>query len=268
MKSVRAKIGRAQGYLAQVKSALNATLSTESKIEPIPFNTHRQRHNQILIALSNFGPIGTDFPLIVGDCVHNMRSALDHLVYQLAILNHAPPEAAEKTMFPVCLTKEGNGFDSIVKRKVAPFVSSAALAELERCQPYKAYDVPEESDIWVLHKLDIIDKHRLLIIAREHYAVTWFRVTLPNGSVSEKAIPDPKWKPFEGGADIIRFDLSSAIPTPSPGEVKVEMQAAKSVQFADTGLACDGMFVQDALTHCLGLVKAIVRDFGAQFFGE
>jgi hypothetical protein len=40
---------------------------------------------------------------MVGDCVHNARSALDHLVYQLAILNHAPEESARKTSFPVCL---------------------------------------------------------------------------------------------------------------------------------------------------------------------
>jgi hypothetical protein len=46
------------------------------------------------------------------------------------------------------------------------------------------------------------------------------------------------------------------------------MQAAKSVQFADTGLACDGMFIQDALRQCMGLVNATVRDFGIKFFGE
>jgi hypothetical protein len=265
--SAREKIGHAQAHLDKIDSALNTALGTESQIQPIAHDPDSKGNKHLIISLTNVGPIDPNLPLIIGDCIHNLRSALDHLVYQLAILNRAPTEAAEKTMFPVCLTKGGrSGFDERVKRNVAPFVSSSALAEIERTQPYETYSVPEESDIWILHKLDIIDKHRLLIIARQHYAMTWFRVTVPTGDVFENVVPEPKWKPLEDGAEIIRFDLSKALLV--PGEVKVEVQAAKSVQFADTGLACDGMFVQDALKQCMGLVKATIRDFGKKFFGE
>jgi hypothetical protein len=219
LESVRAKIKRAQTHFDEIDSSLQTALSTESQIKPIVPNSDLKRQKQLLISLNKVGIIDSGLPLVIGDCIHNLRSALDHLVYQLAILSSAPVDAAEKTMFPVCLTKDGkSGFDERVRSLVAPFISGAALAEIEMSQPYKTYNIPEESDIWVLHKLDIIDKHRLLIVARQHYAMTWFRVTVPTGEVFEKAIPKPQWKPLEDGAEIIRFDLSGALP--APGEVK------------------------------------------------
>lgn len=42
--------------------------------------------------------------VIVGDLVHNVRSALDHLVWQLVLANAQQPTRA--TQFPVCSKRE------------------------------------------------------------------------------------------------------------------------------------------------------------------
>jgi hypothetical protein len=50
--------------------------------------------------------------------------------------------------------------------------------------------------------------------------------------------------------------------------MRVQIEMATTVQFIDTGLACDGTLVQESLGQCAGIVGAIVRDFGVKFFGE
>src|SRR5260370_28200532 len=104
---------------------------------------------------------------MIGDCVHNLRSALDHLVYQLAILNKAPASARDKTSFPIFLDQ--NGFIGVTNKKVKPYVSAEAFAQIERSQPYftaNPSELPlmERHTLWVLSQLDIIDKHRLILV--------------------------------------------------------------------------------------------------------
>lgn len=262
--SVREKIGRACLHFDAINAALKLTLSTEPETESITFDVDGEGQH-LVSRFRKVDPIDPSLPLMIGDCVHNLRSGLDHLVYQLAVLNHTPVSAAEKTAFPICLTKGGkSGFDERVRR-FEKFISDAALAEIEKSQPYKAYDVPDESDIWILHQLDIIDKHRLLLVARDQFAATQFWFTIENRS-GHIVIPDPKWKLMEDGAEIIRF---RAVGGP-PGQAKMNMriEAIRTVQFINTQLACDGMPVADVLNQLMGIVGAIVRDFGRQFFGE
>jgi hypothetical protein len=263
LKSVRRKIERAEHHFDDIKSALKLVLGTETDNHAVIIKNDYER-KQMIITLPKVTPIKPSVPLIVGDCIHNLRSALDHLVFQLARKNGASAEAAQKTFFPICLTQED--FESRVKKLVKPFISDKALAEIKRSQPYSAYDVPEGSDIWVLHKLDIIDKHRLLLVAKQQYALTHFRVTVPTGESFEKVFTETKWKPMEDGAEIIRFDFSRAIK--APGKVHVQMQAVSTVQFVETDSACDGLVVDDAINQITAMVKATVRDFGVMFFGE
>jgi hypothetical protein len=114
--------------------------------------------------------------------------------------------------------------------------------------------------------LDIIDKHRLLVVASHKFAPTAFTLTVPTGERFENVLPNPDWKTLEDGAEVIRFDLSSAIK--KPGKVNVELHTVSMVQLADTGLFCDGVGVHDALMQCTQIVVAIVTDFGKMFFGE
>lgn len=260
---VRAKIDRGQHHFNAINAALKAVLSAGPKAETVLLDTQHERHH-LVFTIPKATPIDPALPLIIGDCIHNLRSALDHLVYQLALRNGASPVDAEKTFFPICLTEVE--FDKKVKKLLKPFISDAAFAEIKKSQPYSAYDVPVEADIWVLHKLSIIDKHRLLIVAGQQFAVTEFTVTVPTGEQFHEVISDPQWKPMEDGAEIIRFDLSKAIA--APGEMQVKVNTMTSVQFTNMGPLFDNVGVRDALNQLIGIVKATVRDFGQQFFGE
>jgi hypothetical protein len=264
LSNVRDKIDRAKHHLDDIDAALKVVLGTETNTQlPIAYDFDLDR-KQLIINLTKCQPIDPTLPLMIGDCIHNLRSALDHLVYRLALENQVSHIAANKTFFPIYLDK--TQFDERVEKLVKPFISASVLAEIEKSQPYSAYDVPEEADIWILSRLDIIDKHRLLIVAGHKFAPTAFHVSIPNGEQVHEVIPNPEWKSMKDGAEVIRFDLSQ-MPNP-PSKMSVHVQMVTTVQFVDTGLACDGTLVQDALRQCLGIVSAIVRDFGKQFFYE
>ncbi len=266
LKSVREKIARAQSHFDAINSALRLTLSSKPEAESVTIDVKGEGQH----AISKFRkvePIDPSLPMMIGDCIHNLRSALDHVAFQLAVVNGKSSGAAEKTMFPVCLAKSGdNGFNKRVERTLKPFISSAALAEIEKLQPYKAYSVPNQADLWILHNLDIIDKHRLLIIARDQFAATRFWYNIEGAGSGNVVIPEPNWKTMEDGAEIIRFRVTGGPPRKYNMEMKIE--ATRSVQLINTDLVCDGMPVTDVINQMMELVKAIVRDLGKSFFGE
>ena len=98
--------------------------------------------------------------LILGDAVHNMRSALDHLVYQLVIANAVLP--TDKTMFPICDTEEGF-LSQAYKRRRLIGVTHEPFAHIQAVQPYnlrKRGGQFQTHPLWILDKLENIDKHR------------------------------------------------------------------------------------------------------------
>jgi hypothetical protein len=259
--SVRSKIDRANHHLRDIDTALKLLIGDDPNAQhPAVFERETDR-KLVTVKLKECEPIDPSLPLIIGDCIHNLRSALDHLVYQLALKNKSVKKFADKTFFPIYLTD--TKFDDRVEKLVKPFISGPALTKIKECQPYSAYDVPDESDIWVLSQLDILDKHRLLLVAAQKFAVTEFTLTLPNGEQRHQIIPNPKWKAVKNGAEVIRFRFAVL-----PGKVRVQIKMVTTIQFINTGLACDGVFVQDALRQCVAIVTAIVGDFGKTFFGE
>jgi len=95
--------------------------------------------------------------VILGDLVHNVRSALDHLVWQLVLLNGETPSRANA--FPIAST-EGD-WEAGVDRRLAG-VSSNHRAIIQSVQPYKGPNGPENTYTAVLSHLSNVDKHRVV----------------------------------------------------------------------------------------------------------
>lgn len=115
---------------------------------------------------------------IVGDCVHALRSALDHTAY--ALVQVANP-GTDYTEFPIMkdkyLTDRGGSFVlkdgkptlrwPIEGPKKLPGVGRKALAQIKWLQPYRRRDFDERfHPLWLIHELDIIDKHRRLNLVK------------------------------------------------------------------------------------------------------
>jgi hypothetical protein len=166
-------------------------------------------------------------------------------------------------MFPVCLTDK---LFKDTKGKIEPFISASAFAEIEKLQPYAAGNAGADDVLWVFSQLDIIDKHRLLIVTQSKIRPTAFTLVVPSGETFSTDIPSSSWRSAEAGTELLRFDLSKAIR--QPGKALVEIATATTVQIEKTGLTCDGMILVAVLRDCIQHAINIVDRFGKLFFGE
>lgn len=104
-------------------------------------------------------PVPETLTQIVGDCLVNLRSTLDYLVWELVLANGKQPTTGNA--FPVALTTDS--YAKEIKRGRLCDVDPDAIAIIESLQPYHAVD-PEQSLLAVLHKFTNINKHRRILL--------------------------------------------------------------------------------------------------------
>jgi hypothetical protein len=114
-----------------------------------------------------------EFSLIIGDAVHNMRTALDMTLFAMA------GNIAPKIHFP--LAKEATGLKAAIKEG---YVKSAGKKVVEAICALEPYPGGKGTPLYTVHALDIKDKHRLLILAAQ-------RATFVTGTPNEAFL-----KPF------------------------------------------------------------------------
>jgi len=99
--------------------------------------------------------------VVLGDALHNLRGALDHLVYALAVqqTGQDPPDDDASLMFPICSDRAQ--WDRTWRRRVGS-LNEPTRAAIERVQPYNRLE-PEQwfMPLWWLGQLNAIDKHRM-----------------------------------------------------------------------------------------------------------
>ena len=99
--SARLKVRRAEDHLKEIEKVMRDFWYANANgitLDPDP----QTRGYIVRIAGSPRPP--ESLPLLIGDCVHNLRSALDHLMWQLVVANHKKP--SNKTQFPVSVDSD------------------------------------------------------------------------------------------------------------------------------------------------------------------
>lgn len=104
-------------------------------------------------------PAPLTFGILVGECLQNMRSALDHLVWQLAILSGKKTPNGQ-TAFPVCDTIDF--FRSKRQRVKVADLAKEYRAAIEALQPFQVGGAARDHWLWYLNELARIDRHRVL----------------------------------------------------------------------------------------------------------
>jgi hypothetical protein len=99
--------------------------------------------------------------LIVGDTIQNLRSALDHLAWELAYLNspHRDRVNDRSTQFPIAMS--ASHFASTSIQKQVQFIHPDHIRMIEEKQPYfgRKGDVSDHT-LATLHRLSNDDKHK------------------------------------------------------------------------------------------------------------
>ncbi|GAA1703168.1 hypothetical protein GCM10009792_24130 [Microcella alkalica] len=158
-----------------------------------------------------------EWALLFGDVLHNYRSALDALVWELAHLDGLIPHerVVRSIYFPLATSR--TQWKKISERQLAS-VPQFALDRLARVQPFHAQPVEKGIGL-TLHRLDIENKHRSVVdmtlsaVDKSSFAVVVKHREEPPVGVDGE--PDWEWNAPESGItdgdEVLHFWSEDAI---------------------------------------------------------
>lgn len=148
---IRLKVERAKEHIRNLQIEITAFLKTN----PYKIGTKQNSQTrQLIYYVSSVEEIPSHIALITGDVLQNLRSSLDHLAWRLVEANGQRP--TRDTAFPI--------YDDAAKYKTGYLrqvkgMSGAAINAIDGIKPYQGGN----DTIWRLHRLNNIDKHRIVI---------------------------------------------------------------------------------------------------------
>jgi hypothetical protein len=218
---VRLKLARAHGHLQELHGEIDAFFESPPPFRKALYRDEAGLNYRLIGYLNHWLP--EMVPTIIGDCLQNMRVALDHLAWALA--ESTGEEPPHHTSFPISLNhgafheqnRAGKPTGRSGLRKIEA-IPDEAQAVIEELQPYHG-DAPSTHPLWILNEYSRIDRHRTLSVM---YAVsdhTDFDIGTPDSS--GKLVPLPKdmvtnltltGPGFFHGMELARFTLREPVP--------------------------------------------------------
>lgn len=256
---VRAKISQAEHHLRNLKVSIKRRAA--SKKSGDTFRVDDERHGKLLIGRASVQEPALKWRLLVGDVAHNLRSSLDHLVYQLALLKNPAFKHERRTAFPIFTEKEE--FRSKGMRRIGPHLPLSATKIIVKHQPYKRPN-PTRDSLWILSELDNIDKHRTIVALGKYFNLPDIILKSKSTGQSRRHVSSRRneFRPLRDGDEM--FVVSYASSTDGPPEVDLD-GLASLVSFEGTNI-CDGKNVIPLLRQLIATVTSIVDECDAKFF--
>jgi hypothetical protein len=156
---IRAKIQRANKHFRDLETVGQAFFATN------PYLVAAKRDpqtNKPVYYMDSVAPVPIEYALIAGDVIHNLRVALDHLARQLFLVGPDGRENAEVN-FP--FRNNATQYQSFVRGQVQTFRQDA----IEKLLEVEAHKGGKGHELWVLNRLNNIDKHRLIVTVGSSY---------------------------------------------------------------------------------------------------
>jgi len=242
---IRLKVKRAKHHIADLDARIH--LFFTGPPNPYPFVREIEPETgDTVIKLGKCETIPEDFPLIIGDVLQNLRSALDHLVWQLVLSNGGTPGV--NTSFPI--SKSAEYYKADAPRKVKG-VAPEPIKMIDALQPYGGGN----EDLYGLHLLNIADKHRLLLICGAAHLSTEvkFQLSLTPQQVTVP-IPFHNTYPLKDGTELYR------IPKNMPGAFDQNPKFTFRIAFGDAEVM-GGEPMLPPLHQLADLIDAIIMAF-------
>ena len=194
---IRLKVERAKEHIADLDNAIRRF----SESDPYEISTKEKKAiEHIAFYVAKINPVPDHISLILGDAVHNLRSALDHLAWQLVEAGGRIPD--RDTMFPICQIPKN--YAAALKGGKIKGVHPNAEKLISAMQPYPTRD----QTLWEINRLDIGDKHQLIVTVALLYK-GWAVNTLASGNVLE--FPQGAPYPLVAGDELFNLPTSTYI---------------------------------------------------------
>jgi hypothetical protein len=237
-RDARLKIDRANKHVADIKAII---LSLEKTYTVTVEENAKTGFQDLIHAIPKFEDRMLDLSLILGDAVHNLHAALD-FAWVSTIERIGPSILDARPKFPVYPIKEELK-GALKKRKVD--IASPALFDLimSNIQPYER---GQSGVTYVLHALDISDKHLLLLELK------------PNVGIKGIVIQDKDGEILHGGGTPVQGSGPYVIPFDK--DIKIENKGHLSVEVTikEAGIF-HGLSVLDLLSHFSQYVFYVVE---------
>ena len=200
--------------------------------------------------------------LMAGDVLSNLRQALDHVVYEIAVqeAQGRVPEGAKNLMFPLTSSNE----EFLKARGRLKTLSPAVQAEIERLQPYNHHGGIDNSSIWHLADAHNRDKHRSLRVAVAGIEAT--EVLLEGLVPGSRATFQTESLAPEDGAPF----MSALLERSTPGlKMTVRRKAVQMflLRSAPPEKGREGTLLLPFLNNCVVDVGMFIRLLGGRFAG-
>lgn len=207
-------------------------------------------------------PKNPEWGLLIGDMVHNLRSALDHLVWQLVLLNGKQPR--RQNQFPIISAKNEywevppNHSESIRDRMLRG-IADDHRAFVDVVQPFNAGNDAANTALSHLSWLSNRDKHRVIhgaLVLTDEPSEDLFDITTthPGGAAIDISMT---WGNLKDGTEIMRFR-----PDPPEARVNVKAKIPTYIAFGER------QYPSDALRVVFDWINGYVRGFAPIFEGE
>ena len=165
LSSARAKVARAKEHLMYVEDAV-VRWSDPARHEVAA--KHNPETGQLQYYLARIADIDEPIPAAIGDVIQNLRSALDHIAYQLVFKDTngfgIPYRRGKKrkdpfkhVQFPIF---DGPSDYESGKHGQIEGMLQPSIDAIDATEPYKTGN----DTIWLIGKLNNIDKHRRLVM--------------------------------------------------------------------------------------------------------
>jgi hypothetical protein len=207
----RAKLDRAKGHVEELRAEIEREAANNSGLISLQ-HEYDPNDRAVIYRINYVVQIHEHWPLIFGDAVHNLRCALDHLMWQLAVihLRRQPTTAeAKQIQFPVVSRAK----DFTRSNRFLRHIRNADIDRLKPFQPYKRRRKGEMHPLPKLVYLSNVDKHRklhLLVVAPQSASFT------NRPDAYRDCVPDPRLMPDGSMAHAL---LLPPRRPPRPGDV-------------------------------------------------
>lgn len=222
--------------------------------------------------------------LMSGDVIHNLRAALDHVVYQLALTGGG---SGERSQFPIVEDPDDYGAN---ERRFLVGVVDGQRAIIKGLQPYHVRAAhlagtppvserdPLALNVYLMNlgRLDNIDKHRLLLPSE---IMVPFRQPRFTGVTKAQGTHPGDWYRVQDGAEYFRITSIELSPGATMADVQVNADHPFTIGFGDPewgpfGESNDvwsdrakGFATKADLAITLSVVETIIGMFNPYFEG-
>jgi hypothetical protein len=158
----RLKVEWAKAKIVDLNNSLKAFFSTK------PYKVGRKRDPQTrkpIYYVESVALTPIELSSLAGNIVHDLRSALDYLAFELFNSSTTKPVGANESKIQFPIGDSLADYQSKCSRQVKGIDPSAVKA-FDALDPYQGGNGHQ---FWVLHRLDNIDKHRRLVIVGSYF---------------------------------------------------------------------------------------------------